>query len=162
MSHEPQPTRIAMTVGSTTRNGGEFEFKKISLSLERDLAALENPVDAYRSIKSLLERMVTEFQAGKPRNSLTVSEFSNTSATKTQQKSTPPPSPPASKLAALQEQLGARLQDLEVVEGFDGLGVKPKKYLGDVWAEVNEVIRALGGKWQKGQTPKDGAWRIPK
>jgi hypothetical protein len=55
-----------MSLGSTSRNGGEFEFKKISLSLERDLVPAENPIDAYRDIKSLLERMVTEFQAGTP------------------------------------------------------------------------------------------------
>jgi hypothetical protein len=67
-----------------------------------------------------------------------------------------------SKLATLQERLGPRLQGVEVVEGFDGLCVKPKRYLGDSWAEINEVVRSLGGKWVKGQTPKDGAWRIPK
>ena len=32
----------------------------------------------------------------------------------------------------------------------------------EAWAEINEVVRSLGGKWQKGNTPKDGAWRIPK
>ena len=61
-----QPTRVSVTVGSTSRNGGEFEFKKISLSLERDLVPAENPVDAYRDIKALLERMVNEFQGSKP------------------------------------------------------------------------------------------------
>jgi hypothetical protein len=62
----------------------------------------------------------------------------------------------------LQERLGARLVDVEIVEGFDGLSVKPKKYLGDAWSQVNEVVRALGGHWQKGQTSRDGSWRIPK
>ena len=32
----------------------------------------------------------------------------------------------------------------------------------EAWAEINEVVRSLGGKRQKGNTPKDGAWRIPK
>jgi len=36
----------------------EFDFSKISLSLERDLAPAENPIDAYRDIKALLERTV--------------------------------------------------------------------------------------------------------
>ena len=43
-------SRVGMTLGSTTRNGGDFEFKKISLSLERDLVPAENPIDAYRDI----------------------------------------------------------------------------------------------------------------
>ncbi len=51
--YNPRPTRISMSVGSTSRNGGEFESKKISLSLERDLVPAENPVDAYRDIKAL-------------------------------------------------------------------------------------------------------------
>jgi hypothetical protein len=75
---------------------------------------------------------------------------------------TVPPRPTASKLATLEERLSARLQDLEVLEGFDGLSIKARQYLGDVWAEVNEVIRALGGKWIRGQKPADGTWRILK
>jgi len=49
-----------------------------------------------------------------------------------------------------------------ILDGFDGFNVKPKRFLGEAWSEVNEVVRALGGKWQKGQTPRDGSWRIPK
>jgi hypothetical protein len=149
-----------MTVGSTSRNGGEFEFKKISLSLERDLVPAENPIDAYRDIKSLLERMVTEFQAGKVTGESRGVESPNRALA--HEIKPLPPRPAASKLATLQERLGSRLQDVEVVEGFDGLCVKPKKYLGDSWAEINEVVRSLGGHWQKGNGPKDGSWRIPK
>jgi hypothetical protein len=72
-----------------------------------------------------------------------------------------PPRPAASKLAVLQERLGARLQDLEITDGIDGLVVKPRRYLGDAWAEINEVVRSLGGKWQKGLKSTDGSWRIP-
>ena len=54
------------------------------------------------------------------------------------------------------------MQEVEITDGMDGLIVKPRRYLGDTWSEVNEVVRSLGGKWQKGQTPKDGSWRIPK
>ena len=61
-----QPTRVSVTVGSTSRNGGAFEFKKISLSLERDLGSHESPPDAFRDVKALLERMLTEFQESKP------------------------------------------------------------------------------------------------
>jgi hypothetical protein len=184
-SQERQPTRVGLTIGSTTRLN-EFDFAKISLSLERDLVPAENPIDAYRDIKALLERMVNEFQAGKPSQMSDRSDNSNTSAAKAKEnlplvenhatftavnkskillpvENQPvSPRPAASKLATLQERLGARMQDVEVVEGFDGLSIKPKKYLGDAWAEINEVVRSLGGKWQKGLKSTDGAWRIPK
>jgi hypothetical protein len=149
-SQQRQPTRVSLTIGETRRLT-EFDFSKISVSLERDLAPLENPLDAYRDVNALLSRALAELQAGKP------PQIPNALG-----KQALPPSAPASKLATLQEKLGARLQDLEITEGFDGLSVKPKRYLGDVWAEVNEVIRALGGHWQKGQTSRDGSWRIPK
>jgi hypothetical protein len=152
-----------MSLGSTSRNGGEFEFRKINLSLERDLVPAENPIDAYRDIKALLERMVTEFQGpkpgpsqpGQPKSAGTPSPAGNGNRGV-------PPRPAASKLAVLQERLGARLQDLEITESMDGLVLKPRRYLGDAWSEVNEVVRSLGGKWQKGQTSRDGSWRIPK
>jgi hypothetical protein len=70
-----------------------------------------------------------------------------------------------SKLATLEtirERLANWLPDLEIMDGFDGFAVKPKRFLGETWSEVNEVVRAFGGKWQKGQTPRDGSWRIPK
>jgi len=160
-------SRVGMTVGSTSRSGGEFEFRKISLSLDRDLGALENPIDAYRDIKSLLERLVTEFQAGKPSNSVNENrapahDFKAKETLPLVENHTVFPRPAASKLATLQERLGSRLQAVEVVEGFDGVCVKPKRYLGDSWAEINEVVRSLGGHWQKGNGPKDGSWRIPK
>jgi hypothetical protein len=51
---------------------------------------------------------------------------------------------------------------LEILDGFDGFAVKPKRYLGESWGEVNDVVRSLGGKWFKGTKPADGTWRIPK
>jgi hypothetical protein len=154
MSKQPEnPTRVSMSLGSTSRNGGEFEFKKISLSLERDLAPAENPIDAYRDIKALLERMVSEFQGSKPAGTSTPAGNGNRGVA---------PRPAASKLPVLQERLSARLQDLEITDGIDGFIVKPRRYLDDAWAEINEVVRALGGHWQKGQTSRDRSWRIPK
>ena len=52
--------------------------------------------------------------------------------------------------------------DMEILDGFDGFTMKPKRYLDQSWSEVNEVVRSLGGKWFKGSRPADGAWRIPK
>jgi hypothetical protein len=150
-------SRVSMTLGSTTRLN-EFDFAKISVSLERDLVPAENPIDAYRDIKALLERMVTEFQGSKPGPS----QPGPAATAKTQQNSHETPRVPASKLETLRERLSPRLQDLEITDGIDGLVVKPRKYLGESWSEVNEVIRALGGRWFKGAKPTDGTWRIPK
>ena len=105
-----------MTLGSTSRNGGEFQGSK--------------PATANRALASEIDAHPTR--------------------------------PAASKLATLQERLGKRLPDLEITDGIDGFIVKPRRYLDDAWAEINEVVRALGGKWQKGQTSKDGSWRIPR
>jgi hypothetical protein len=164
-----KPTRVGMTIGTTTRNGGEFEFRKIALSLDRDLAGLENPIDAFRDIKALLERMVTEFQVGKPSQIADTSAKAspNTSAAKTQQTSNQTPrvetsKPPTLTVETVRERLTKWLPDLEILNGFDGFAVKPKRYLGDIWKDVNDVMRSLGGKWQKGLKPADGSWRIPK
>jgi hypothetical protein len=129
----------------------EFDFSKISLSLERDLVPAENPLDAYRDVNALLSKALAELQA----------------SPKTQQTGNATPTLPASKPAALtvetvRERLAKWLPDLEILDGFDGFAVKPKRFLGDAWSEVNEVIRALGGKWFKGAKPADGSWRIPK
>jgi hypothetical protein len=147
-TQERQPTRVGLTIGSTTRLT-EFDFSKISISLERDLAPLENPLDAYRDVNALLSKALAELQSKPP-------------AAKNNANSTVPPRSPVSKLATLRERLGARLQDLEVTDGMDGLVVRPRRYLGDVWKEVNDVMRALGGHWQTGHSPRDGSWRIPK
>jgi len=166
-SHERQPTRVSLSLGSTTRLN-EFDFAKISLSLERDLVPAENPIDAYRDIKSLLERMVTEFQAGKPKEILPLVEnHKPKESVSVGHNHAVSPRPAASKPPSLtveivRERLAKWLPDLEIMDGFDGFSVKPKHYLGESWSEINEVARALGGHWQKGQTPKDGGWRIPK
>jgi len=161
--YDKRPTHVSLSLGSTSRNGGEFEFRKISLSLDRDLGALENPVDAYRDIKALLERMVSEFQGpkpgpsqpGQPKPAGTPSPAGNGNRGV-------PPRPAASKLATLQERLGKRLPDLEITDGMDGLIIRPHRYLGDAWKEVNAVVRALGGKWEHGSESRDDSWRIPK
>jgi hypothetical protein len=180
MSSERQPTRVGLTIGSTRRLN-EFDFSKISLSLDRDLVPAENPIDAYRDIKALLERMVTEFQASKPvarvpqelKESLLQADNhalppspagkAIVESRRVESSNGPvPPRPPVSKLAALQERLGPRLQNLEVTDGMGELIIKPRKYLGDAWAQINEVVRSEGGRWFKGETPKDGSWRIAK
>ncbi|WP_455286126.1 hypothetical protein [[Eubacterium] cellulosolvens] len=51
---------------------------------------------------------------------------------------------------------------MEIMDGFDGFTVKPKRFLGQESEKANAEIRSVGGKWQRGQKPADGAWRIPK
>jgi hypothetical protein len=165
---ERQPTRVSLSLGSTTRLT-EFDFSKISLSLDRDLAPAENPIDAYRDIKALLERLVTEFQAGKLSSSVnenhaSTHDFKPKESPRVSDNHGLPPRVETSKPAGLtvetvRERLAKWLPDLEILDGF---AVKPKRYLGETWSEVNEVIRSLSGKWQKGLKSTDGAWQIPK
>lgn len=159
-----QPTRISLGIGSTQRLN-EWDFSKISLSLERDLAPTESPLDAYRDVNALLSRALGELQAPreKPKNVSrrdTLSDISENVIPSHNQ--AVPPRLPVSKLATLQERLAKWLSDLEILDGFDGLSIKPKRYLGESWAQINETVRSLGGKWVKGNNPKDGAWRLPK
>jgi hypothetical protein len=59
-----------LSLGSTTQTG-EFQFSKVTIGLERDLAALENPLDAYRDISALLNRALQEIKSPHaPRNGL--------------------------------------------------------------------------------------------
>jgi hypothetical protein len=60
----------------------------------------------------------------------------------------------------IRERLAKWLPDLEILEGFDGLCVKPKRYLGEAWGEINELVRSLGGRWIR--NGKQGTWRIPR
>ena len=57
-----QPTRVSLSLGSTTQTG-EFQFSKIMIGLERDVASLENPLDAYRDINALLQRALQDLKA---------------------------------------------------------------------------------------------------
>lgn len=158
-SQDRHPTRIGLTIGSTTHLN-EFDFSKISVSLDRDLAPAENPLDAFRDVNALLRKALPELQGAGTQNSAYRGKQEPASPDTWRVTENAPPT--ASKLATLQERLGAHLQDVEITEGFDGLSIKPKKYLGEAWGEINDVVRSLGGKWQKGQTPKDGGWRMPK
>jgi hypothetical protein len=147
-TQERQPTRVGLTIGSTTRLT-EFDFSKISISLERDLAPLENPLDAYRDVNALLSRALAELQAG-----------TKTEQTGSETLTLPTSKPAGLTVDALRERLAGCLQHLEIVAGFDGFSVKPKHYLGETWQNVNDEIRALGGHWIRGQGPGDGCWRI--
>jgi hypothetical protein len=149
-TQERQPTRVGLTIGSTTHLS-EFDFSKISISLERDLAPLENPLDAYRDVNALLSKALAELQTGP----------------KTQQTGTGTSTLPTSKPAGLtvdvlRERLAGWVQDLEITDGFDGFSVKPRHFLGETWQDVNDVVRSLGGHWVKGRSPRDGCWRIKK
>jgi exonuclease VII small subunit len=143
----------------------EFDFSKISLSLERDLAPLENPLDAFRNVDALLRRALSELQGAGTQRLVSRRETEPASSdTRRVTENTPPAAskPPSLTVETVRERLAKWLPDLEILDGFDGFSVKPKRYLGDTWSEVNEVIRSLSGKWQKGLKSTDGAWRIPK
>jgi|GEM_PF-7060244 len=114
-------------------------------------APAENPLDAYRDVNALLRRALTELQTG-PKSQQTSDKTPTLQASK----------PAGLTVDTLRERLGKWLPDVEVTAGFDGFTVRPRRYLGQTWENVNAEIRALGGKWQRGQNPRDGCWRIPK
>jgi hypothetical protein len=156
----------------------EFDFSKISLSLDRDLAVNENPLDGFRGIHALLSKALVELQIG-PKKASSGAGTRSLPEPKTQQsprvsdnhtaftavnktKESSGVGTPLLTVETVQERLAKWLPDLEILDGFDGFAVKPKRFLGETWSELNSVIRALGGKWQKGLKPADGAWRIAK
>jgi len=148
MPTDQGPGRFTVSVERTV-NLGNYESIRVGLAESFDVGSVSRD-EAYK-------RVLQEVQAWagslKPAGTPSPAGNGNRAA---------PPRPAASKLATLQERLGKRLPDLEITDGIDGLIVKPRSYLGDACAEINEVVRSLGGKWQKGQTSRDGSWRIPK
>jgi hypothetical protein len=167
--HSPQkPTRVSLSLGRTTQLN-EFDFSKISLSLERDLVPTENPIDAYRDIKALLERMVTEFQAGRSSqipNALGKSSPNIKFAAKTQQTGNGAPSLQASKPAGLTvetllERLAKWADKVEVTSTLNGFAVRPRHFLlRQTWVEVDTCLRDLGAKWVPA-VKGVGSWIVP-
>jgi len=140
-SRQKDPVRFTVSVERTV-NLGNYESMRVGLA-----ESFESNADQDQAYRSVLEKVQAWTSALKP---------------ETRQNGSETPRPAVSKLATLQEQLGQRLQDLELNDGLDSIIVKPRKYLGDSWKDINDVVRALGGHWICGQKPADGAWRIPK
>ena len=142
------PGRFTVSVERTV-NLGNYESIRVGLAESFDVGSISRD-EAYR-------RILQEGQAwaGSLKPAGTPSPAGNGNRAV-------PPRPAASKLATLQERLGKRLPDLEITDGMDGLIIRPHRYLGDAWSEVNAVVRSLGGKWQRGSESTDDSWRIPK
>jgi len=83
-----QPTRVSLSLGSTTQTG-EFQFSKITIGLERDVAPLENPLDAYRDIHALLNRALKEMSAAPTKPNFSPGEKSPLARNDTTPSSTP-------------------------------------------------------------------------
>ena len=67
-----------------------------------------------------------------------------------------PPSGFAERLAAS----GIDVALLNVEEREDITVITPKKFLGDLWGPINEVIRSLGGNWIR--EGRQSRWEISK
>jgi len=83
-----QPTRVSLSLGSTTQTG-EFQFSKITIGLERDVAPLENPLDACRDIHALLNRALKEMSAAPTKPNFSPGEKSPLARNDTTPSSTP-------------------------------------------------------------------------
>jgi len=63
----------------------------------------------------------------------------------------------------IEEKLTASGVDLELVELIiedENIIINPKRFLGDLWGQVNESIRSLGGTWVR--SGRDSHWEIEK
>ena len=49
---------------------------------------------------------------------------------------------------------------LNIEEGEEATLISPKKFLGDLWGQVNDVIRSLGGTWIR--EGRESRWEIRK
>jgi hypothetical protein len=114
-----QPTRVSLSLGSTTQTG-EFQFSKITIGLERDVASLENPLDAYRDINALLRKALQEItpppKVSGPEKSLT--------------------SPPKTPNGLAQKDTSASSTPLE--KTLDSLPWAPGKIPGREWIPIKD------------------------
>jgi hypothetical protein len=47
---------------------------------------------------------------------------------------------------------------LDIEMGEDIIIISPKKFLGDLWSQINEAIRDLGGKWVR--AGRESHWEL--
>jgi len=50
---------------------------------------------------------------------------------------------------------------LDVVRGTTYIMIMPRKYLGDVWKEINEKLKKLGFEWKRGIKASESYWILP-
>jgi len=117
-----QPTRVSLSLGSTTQTG-EFQFSKITIGLERDVAPLENPLDACRDINALLQRALQDVKAPAVKVNFSGPEKSLTS-------------PPKSPNGLAQKDTSASSTPLE--KTLDSLPWAPGKIPGREWIRIKD------------------------
>ncbi|HXZ98531.1 MAG TPA: hypothetical protein VED24_04110 [Candidatus Acidoferrum sp.] len=153
MSAGKDPARFTVSVERTV-NLGHYESIRVGLAESFDTSA-----DKDQAYRSLLTKVDSWTSAMKPETSQT---GHGTPGIHTENTALSTSKPAGPTLETLRERLAGWLMDLEIMDGFDGFSVKPRRYLGQTWESVNQEIRALGGKWIRGQGPGDGSWRIKK
>jgi hypothetical protein len=140
------PGRFTVSVERTV-NLGNYESIRVGLAESFDTSA-----DKDQAYRSLLTKVDSWTSAMKPETSQTGHGTPREQASK----------PAGLTIDVLRERLAGWLADLEIMDGFDGFSVKPRRYLGQAWQNVNDVVRSLGGHWIRGQGPGAGSWRIKK
>ena len=67
---------------------------------------------------------------------------------------------PPSSLEEKLKNVGVDTSLLNIEEGDEATLVSPKKFLGDLWGQVNDAIRSLGGTWIR--EGRESRWEIRK
>ena len=77
-----------------------------------------------------------------------------------------PRSEPFGSVEAVEQYLAEHGVDVSLLDFEDGGSaayVTPKKYMGDLWGGVNDVVRAAGGEWIKEEDrTKKSYWNVPR
>jgi hypothetical protein len=55
---------------------------------------------------------------------------------------------------------GVNMELVELVIEDENIIITPKRFLGDLWGQVNDSIRSLGGTWIR--AGRDSHWKIEK
>ena len=82
-----------------------------------------------------------------------------TIAHRSEQEEEPGAWPPSSFEEKLKE-AGIDTTLLNIEDGEEAVLVSPKKFLGDLWAPINETMRSLGGTWIR--EGRESRWEIRK
>ena len=67
--------------------------------------------------------------------------------------------PPTLDVSTKLQQAGVDISQLEIIQEETGTVISPVKFLGDMWGQVNDAVRGMGGSWVR--DGRNSHWEIP-